>query len=189
MTQRHILAVLAITAGTAIFIVSALELYEHRAIQVAREHLSWGRLEQTDMVLAEAINQVPTSPRLRQEWSKVLTALGRWRNDPGAAAQARMELAAAVSLNPLDGMAWGEYGESLRRSGEPEAAVAALARGLERDPNNIYLLGLLGQAQQEAGRPAEAVVTFERAQSIRSTGPVSRLLQQVKAQLAEEAAK
>jgi tetratricopeptide (TPR) repeat protein len=186
MTSRLILAVLALTAGTAIFMVSALELFEVSAIRAARDHIGWGRLEQADAVLSRAIELVPTSPQLRQERSKVLAALGRWRENRVATEEVRLELAAATALNPLDGMAWGEYGESLRRAGQPDAAVATLLRGLERDPNNIYLLGLLGQAQLDAGRPGEAVVSFERSQSIRRNPLIELLLELARAEATDD---
>jgi tetratricopeptide (TPR) repeat protein len=179
--QRSFIAVLALTAGTAIFVVSALELQEARAIQSAQEHLGWGRLEQAEEVLTRAVALVPTSPVLRQERSLVLAALGRWRDDPVAAEEAHLELAAATALNPLDGMAWGEYGESLRRAGRPEQAEAAVRRGLVRDPHNVYLLGLLGQAQLDAGRPADAVTSFERAQAVRHNRVIGELLEQARA--------
>jgi tetratricopeptide (TPR) repeat protein len=185
MSSRYPLAVLAILAGAAIFTVSLQELQEARSIESAREHLAWGRLEDANEVLAEAVRRLPGSPRLRQERSRVLTALGRWRDDPVAAQEARIELAAAAASNPLDGMAWGEYGESLRRGGQPDGAIAALSRGLERDPHNVYLLGLLGQAQLDAERPGDAVATFERAQSIRGSAVIAGLLEKARAARAE----
>jgi tetratricopeptide (TPR) repeat protein len=183
MLHRCVFAVLALIAGAVIFIVSYHEYGEHRSIELANEHLGWGRLDEANEVLERAIERVPNSPRLRKQNSRVLEALGVWRDDPAAIARSTTELAVAASLNPLDGTAWGEYGESLRRAGLPGAAIAAIERGLTRDTNNIYLLGLLGQAQVDAGRLEDAVATFERAQGIRRTQPIEHLLAEARDRL------
>ena len=66
----------------------------------------------------------------------------------------------------------------LQENGRPIAAIAAVQRGLERDPNNLYLLAVLGQSQLVAGQPQEAVRTLERAQRIQSSAAVRDLLAQ-----------
>lgn len=181
MTHRPLLAVLALVAGTAILLSAGLDLHETRAVAAANAHLGRGELERADAVLAAAIERLPGSPRLHAERSRTQRAIGLWRDDPLAAERALTELAVAAAANPLDGRAWGEYGEALRRADRPSAAVAAIRSGLARDPNNVYLLGLLGHAQLDAGAPAHAVVTLERAQAIRTTRPVGLLLDRARA--------
>ncbi len=178
MATRFLIAVLAIAVGTGIIQTALTENHEERAIQEAQGHLAWAQLEEARDVLSAALEVVPNSARLRDERSKVFASLARWRGDAVAGEAAIIEKGLAVAANPLHSGRWGEYALLLQENGRPTAAIAAVQRGLERDPNNLYLLAVLGQSQLVAGQPQEAVRTLERAQRIQSSAAVRDLLAQ-----------
>jgi predicted Zn-dependent protease len=67
-------------------------------------------------------------------------------------------------------------GAAFSQQGHWTAAVQAYTRALATEPPTVELLNALGNAQIEAGQPAEAVATLERSLSLKAEQPEIRAL-------------
>lgn len=86
---------------------------------------------------------------------------------------------------------WGHYmlGLSAWKAGDPDRAVAAFARALERDATHVKSLHNLSRVLIEQGKPQDALPHVEAALAIDSTSNVSfRLLGRVRAELGDREA-
>jgi tetratricopeptide (TPR) repeat protein len=72
-----------------------------------------------------------------------------------------------LAFNPRAFMAWANLGDTLRRAGRAEEAMAAYRSALALRPDDAPVLNDSGNLLVLAGRPAEAVPLFERALAAR----------------------
>lgn len=79
--------------------------------------------------------------------------------------------ALAAMRSPDWAMGQAGHGESLLRSGDPDAAVVALSRAVRLDPARGDYAVLLARALTESGRPGAALVVVRRALALPSTTP------------------
>ena len=65
---------------------------------------------------------------------------------------------------PTDGSPyeWFRRGVDLLQQGHPAAAATVLARAVEHEPTSASVLEAYARAQYDAGRPADALDSFER---------------------------
>jgi tetratricopeptide (TPR) repeat protein len=88
----------------------------------------------------------------KQDWSAMVQfAEAQQKRDPGSS-----------DWDVLAGYGW------LRR-GEYPKAVAAFARVVQRNPEDIGAWNLLGEAQRRSGQPGQAIRTLERASAVGRT--------------------
>jgi len=89
---------------------------------------------------------------------------------------AKIELEAALKLNPKLPTANAVYGRTLMLLGEPDASERAYRRELEFNPNDFEANLQLGNLRKSAQRFAEASTYLERATLIRPTDLAARRL-------------
>jgi cytochrome c-type biogenesis protein CcmH/NrfG len=76
--------------------------------------------------------------------------------------------------NPQNVQAWIELGNSYFDSDQYEKAIRAYARALELKPDNANVLTDMGVMYRRAGKPQEAINTFNRAIAVDPKHEVSR---------------
>jgi len=105
----------------------------------------------------------------------------------GEDAQAVDAFRKAEALRPQDALAPYYLGQSLLLIGQPEEAVQAFERAIERKPARNDLLEIfqqLGRVHQRAQRPAEAMKVWERLEALFPDDP--RVQEQIAVTLMEE---
>ena len=102
--------------------------------------------------------------------AELAAALERWGDHPRAAIRyadlvelpagdlgsAEARLRRALDREPWSGEGWRALGETLRRAGRPEEALAAYREGLGRQPRDASLRTRLARLLAALGRPADA---------------------------------
>jgi Tfp pilus assembly protein PilF len=76
---------------------------------------------------------------------------------------ARLHFESAAKLTPRDPQLWNNFGNMLRRSGDPSAALAAYDRALAISPRFVDALFNRGLLLRELGRLGEARADYEAA--------------------------
>lgn len=83
---------------------------------------------------------------------------------------AMVQFAEAQQKGDPEGSDWGVLaGYGWLRRGEYPKAAAALARVVQRNPEDIGAWNLLGEAQRRSGQPGQAIRTLERASAVGRT--------------------
>jgi tetratricopeptide (TPR) repeat protein len=121
-------------------------------------HTRLGDLEASLPPLERALELTPGDPEIVFQLGRNLAALGRLEE-----AAPHLERAAAARD---DADSWTELGLLRRRRGDPEGAVEALRRALERDPYHPAALVNLGQTLVRLGRYEEGEAVLARHQEL-----------------------
>jgi len=154
----------------------ALEMYRKAAdrdpwfaqalAQLARQHLQmyWLHYDRSEAHVRSAREAAERAVELRPDLTEPHVALGFYfyqaeLNYPRALAA----FAAAREIQPDNGDALAGTAFVLRRQGRWAESAELLARAVETDPNNVYMLANLGQSLVLSRRYAEADRIFDRA--------------------------
>lgn len=140
--------------------------------QLAEAHASLAHIKliyEWDFAGAEgefqrAIALNPAYATAHQWYALLLNAQGR----PAAALE---ELQRARELDPLSPAVRSAVAEAHYLARQYDRAEAEARQALQLDPNFVLALLNLGRAQEQQGRVAEAVATFERARELTGQGP------------------
>jgi tetratricopeptide (TPR) repeat protein len=83
---------------------------------------------------------------------------------------AMVQFAEAQQKSDPEGSDWGVIaGYAWLRRGEYPKAGAALARVIQRNPEDVGAWNLLGESQRRSGQPGQAIRTLERASAVGRT--------------------
>ncbi len=136
-------------------------------------------MAQAQLVSARALEALGANDRALQAYERAYEAepgtvaavgLARLLHEKGRTGDARERLVHWLEIRPDDAMARAWYGLALDADGEREAAISALERALDSDPNNLLALNNLAGYYQEAG-DGRAMELAERASSIAPDSP------------------
>lgn len=134
--------------------------------QLARQHLQmyWLHYDRSESHLRSAREAAELAVELRPDLTEPHVAVGFYfyqaeLDYPRALAA----FAAAREIQPDNGDALAGTAFVVRRQGRWAESAELLARAVEGDPNNVYMLSNLGQSLELARRYAEADRTFDRA--------------------------
>ena len=136
--------------------------------------------EQVRMTIAELREAVALDPDYAYAhsalaWMLHLAIINGWTDDiPGAAAEARPHLKAALEGGSDDPLTLFYVGAAYLYSGRYERAIRVLESSLARNPHQPDVHLHLGQACGRLGRYAEAHRHFDRAEQLAPSGGMSR---------------
>ena len=128
--------------------------------RTAAQLLQMGQAKEAAQLAALAVRLDPRNERL---WSVLAEA--QLRSDQLDAAST--SLARAKALNPTKAGLWFAEAAIALRAEQPDSAVPLIERGLELDPRNPSAHFDLGNARIMQGDLAAALISFERATSLR----------------------
>lgn len=148
--------------------------------RVYGHHVEYGTLEQ---FLAELKQRTVDDPQDGTAWM-LLGLLQAHRGEDASAVEALRE---AERLRPEDALASYYLGQSQLLIGQPEEAVAAFERAIERSPARADLLEIfqqLGRVHQRAQRTEQALEVWTRLETMFPDD--ARVLEQIAVTLVEE---
>jgi Flp pilus assembly protein TadD len=148
--------------------------------RVYGHHVEFGTL---DNFLTKLRERVQAAPDDGPGWM----LLGLFEAHRGEDAQAADAFRKAEELRPQDALAPYYLGQSLLLIGQPEEAVQAFERAIDRKPPRNDLLEIfqqLGRVHQRAQRPADAMKVWERLEALFPDDP--RVQEQIAVTLMEE---
>ncbi len=148
--------------------------------RVYGHHVEFGTL---DAFLAKLRERVQAAPDDSAGWM----LLGLFESQRGEDANAADAFRSAEALRAEDALASYYLGQSLLLVGEPEKAVEAFERAIDRNPPRNDLLEIfqqLGRVHQRAQRSAEAMKVWERLEALFPDDP--RVQEQIAVTLVEE---
>jgi tetratricopeptide (TPR) repeat protein len=87
---------------------------------------------------------------------------GQMTDQPGTAAKAVEQYQAGLAAEPVDGRQTANLAAALWQTGNREAAIDALARAVEVEPNPIYLVNL-GYFYEQVGDAEHAAQAYQQA--------------------------
>lgn len=133
----------------------------HKVDPAYREDLAMAHYANGDF--PAAIAELQRASMLDGQNPDYAKALGLLFYNVGDDEEAIRKLQFAASLNPQDSQTQGILGQALaRRGGLTNLAVGAFSKALQIDPSNSVLYLYQARALAQAGRHADAVVSFRR---------------------------
>ncbi len=126
-------------------------------------HMFYKRYAEALGCLKKALAKAPTNPELLYNMGYCLSELERH-------AEAATHFSRLTALHPGHGMGWHMLGEALRRSGNPESALAAYRKAIEFLPGWSQPYGGLSTAFNRLGLRVEGLPYLERAIELDGSG-------------------
>jgi predicted Zn-dependent protease len=121
-----------------------------------------GKIDRAAALYQHLLERYPEERAYRQDLFYLLFEAGRYAE--------LIELAEGAS-EPLAGELCQLVGESLDRTGQSGRADRLYAEALERSPDDVFLLLLLGERQLGRERPDRALLYFQRAHELHPREP------------------
>ena len=171
---------LAVAAGCVWATQASLQGYRvHVALNDARAHTGWGRLEDAALVLRDAVRHEPTVAELHMALGAALESLARFRGSASGAEAALEAYARAAELDPLAAAPHAAAAWVHVFMQDTHHAARALERALARDPNNSYYLASLGHVRELQGDVEAAAALYRRSLAILADREVERRLERL----------
>lgn len=146
---------LALAESQLIELVKMRPASPHAQGLLALVHLVYKRPDEAVGCLKKALAKSPLDPELLFNMGFALMGLKRF-------GEAAKQFARLTALDPKHGMGWHMLGESVRKAGDPAAAIASYRRAMALLPGWPQPYGGLATALIGMGRHAESLDQLER---------------------------
>jgi tetratricopeptide (TPR) repeat protein len=140
----------------------------------AMAHFNLGVAHKKQMQLEMAMTSFRTALGLAGPRPMILTAMGLTELARGRNPEAAVILEQAAQKDAKSPVAFLNWGEALKRSGQHEKAIRAFTQALALQPSYADALNSIGSIYAETSRPEEAEEHFRRALSINPSHAMAR---------------